>query len=326
MALSDYVNTFGQYMLARHGARVHKLAINAGFTCPNRDGSKGVGGCTFCNNVSFSPNARNYPPIHDQIEAGRRVIRKRTGAERYLAYFQAYTNTYAEVDELRQQYDQALQEPDVIGLSIGTRPDCVPDAVLKLLADYQQQGHEVWLELGLQSAFDHTLERVNRGHGFAEYQQAIKAAHAHGLRVCTHLIVGLPGETSAHCHTSLERVLELGVEGLKLHPLHVVKGTMLANQWRRGEYQPWEMEEYAYTAAEMVLRTPPEVIWHRLTGTASADILLAPAWCSKKWSVLNAIEQCLRDQKTVAQLARKGPASTSRPLLKQTPHCGAAVK
>ena len=170
MILSQYVNTFGQAMLARYGERVHKVAIDAGFTCPNRDGSIGRGGCTFCNNVSFSPNGRQPSLIADQIESGRQVIRKRTGAKKYIAYFQAYTNTY---------------EPDVIGLDVGTRPDCVPDKVLDLLADYQQQGYEVWLELGLQSAFDETLNRVNRGHGFAEYEQAVLKARSRGIKVCT---------------------------------------------------------------------------------------------------------------------------------------------
>ena len=297
MALSEYVNTFGQSLLARYGERVHKLAINAGFTCPNRDGSKGRGGCTFCNNSSFSPNARSEPSVTEQIEAGRRVIAKRTGAKKFLAYFQAYTNTYDDPARLRSLYDEALAEPDVIGLSIGTRPDCVPPAVLELLADYRAQGHEIWLELGLQSSFDHTLQRVNRGHAFAEFHQAVTAAHAVGLPVCAHLIVGLPGEEAAHNLISLQRVLALGVEGLKLHPLHVVKGTQLANEWRRGDYSPWTMEKYIATVADLVERTPPEVVYHRLTGTAEEAILLAPAWCNWKWRVLNGIED---------ELARRG--------------------
>ncbi|OOZ40326.1 TIGR01212 family radical SAM protein [Solemya pervernicosa gill symbiont] len=290
MALSDYVSTFGQHLLKKHGERVHKLAINAGFTCPNRDGSKGRGGCTFCNNSSFSPNAREPDPVAGQIEAGRQVLAKRTGAKKFLAYFQAYTNTYDDPANLKQLYDAALAEPDVIGLSIGTRPDCVPPRVLDLLADYRDQGYEIWLELGLQSAFDHTLERVNRGHGFAEYREALQAAHARELPVCAHLIAGLPGEDAAHLQLSLQRVLELGVEGLKLHPLHVVKGTMLANEWRRGDYAPLTVEEYIRMAADLVEATPSEVLYHRLTGTASTDILLTPYWCNWKWRVLNGIE------------------------------------
>lgn len=292
--LSSHVNTFGQAMLHRYGERVHKIAIDADFTCPNRDGSKGRGGCTFCNNVSFSPNGRHPPGIAEQINAGRQVIRRRTGARKYLAYFQAYTNTYADIDRLRSLYDQALSEPDVIGLAVGTRPDCVPDPVLDLLAAYQAQGHEVWLELGLQSAFDESLRRVNRGHGFTEYRTTVLAARRRGLQVCTHLIIGLPGETKWHCTVTLQRVLDLGVDGLKLHPLHVVKGTQLANEWRCGEYQALQLDEYIGIATTLIRQTPPEIIFHRLTGTASPQILLAPAWCSRKWLVLNRIAETLQ--------------------------------
>jgi radical SAM protein (TIGR01212 family) len=305
MYLTDYVHTFGRASSERYGQRVHKLAIDAAFTCPNRDGSKGRGGCTFCNNSSFSPNGRQPLPVAAQIEAGRRVIRKRTGARRYLAYFQAYTNTYADPVHLRQLYDSALAEPDVVGLSVGTRPDCVPTAVLDLLADYQARGYEVWLELGLQSSFDQTLQAVKRGHGYAEYRQAVKAARARGLQVCTHLIVGLPGETAWHSRVTLERVLEEGVDGLKLHPLHVVKGTQLANTWRRGGYQPLTLADYINIVADMVELTPPEVVFHRLTGTAAASILLAPRWCSQKWTVLNGIAQVLQQRGTMQGEARQ---------------------
>ncbi|MDR9436689.1 MAG: TIGR01212 family radical SAM protein [Thiohalophilus sp.] len=298
MTLSDYVNTFGQMMLTRYHERVHKLAIDAGFTCPNRDGTLGRGGCTFCNNVSFSPNSRQPDPVCTQLESGRRVLARRTGAKKFLAYFQAYTNTYDDVAVLKQRYDTALSQPDVIGLAIGTRPDCAPDKVLDLLQDYHDQGYEIWLELGLQSAFEHSLQRVNRGHGFGEYQTAVRAARQRGLPVCTHLILGLPGESPQHTHISLTRVLDEGVDGLKLHPLHVVKGTMLANQWRRDEYRPWSMRTYIETVADLVEMTPADVVYHRLTGTAASHILLAPDWCNWKWKVLNGIEQELAHRGT----------------------------
>jgi hypothetical protein len=337
MQLTDYVHTFGQHLLARHGERVHKIALNAGFTCPNRDGSQGIGGCTFCNNASFnvdvaqqratSPSSRVSGAAADcptlpqaveglgerggrgadtdrptlmllpQMDSGRRKIARRTRATKFLAYFQAYTNTYAEVAELKRLYDAALAHDDVIGLSVGTRPDCVPDAVLDLLAGYRDRGQEVWLELGLQSAFDDSLARVNRGHGWREYETACRAARSRGLPVCCHLIVGLPGETGWHARQTLERVLDTGVDGLKLHPLHVVKGTQLANEWRRGEYQPLAVADYIAIAADLIERTPWEVVYHRITGTAPENLLLAPDWCSQKWPVVNAI---------VAELARRG--------------------
>ena len=297
MSLSDVVNTFGQDLLHRYGERVHKLAINAGFTCPNRDGSKGRGGCTFCNNVSFNPMARKAPGVAEQIETGRRVLARRTGAKRFIAYFQAYTNTYADVEYLARLYQQALDEPDVVGISVGTRPDCVPGKVLDLLVDIQSRGYEVWLELGLQSASERSLQLVNRGHGFAEYRRTLRAARLRRIPVCTHLIVGMPGEGRDDSIWSLQQVLALGVDGLKLHPLHVVKGTQLANQWRRGEYHPLTMDAYIQTAADMIERTPSGVLYHRVTGTASTEILLSPRWCSKKWAVLNGVE---------AELVRRG--------------------
>jgi len=269
---------------------VHKIAIDATFTCPNRDGSKGRGGCTFCNNSSFSPNGLRPVSISSQIDAGKTVIKKRTGALHYIAYFQAYTNTYGDIEKLRSTYDQALAQQNIVGLSVGTRPDCVPQPVLELLADYQKQGYEVWLELGLQSSFDETLERVNRGHDYKEYCAAVDAAHDHNLNVCTHLMLGLPGEDKSHALTTLQRVISKGVAGLKIHPLHVVKGTVLANEWRRNEYSPLKFNDYIETVCDMIELTPADVIYHRLTGTAPDKILLAPSWCGKKWQVLNAIK------------------------------------
>ena len=301
--LSERVHTLGQDLLRRYGQRVHKLAINAGFTCPNRDGTKGTGGCTFCNNQSFSPNAQEPPSVTAQIAAGRAVLARRTGARRFIAYFQAYTNTYDRIERLRARYDEALAIPDVVGLSVGTRPDCVPEAVLDLLAGYRAQGKEVWLELGLQSADDETLARVNRGHGFAEFQSAARAAHRRGLKVCAHLIIGLPGEGRDAALRSLERVLNLGVEGIKLHPLHVVRHTRLALEWERGDYLPLALDDYAGICADLIERTPPAVVFHRLTGTASRSILLAPHWCAWKWAVLNRIE---------AELYRRGTRQGTR--------------
>ena len=301
--LTDYVHTFGQWLLAKHGERVHKIALDAGFTCPNRDGSKGIGGCTFCNNNSFSPNDRQSAPLAEQLESGRRGIDRCTRARKYLAYFQAYTNTYADVQSLRVLYDQALAVEGMIGLSVGTRPDCVAPAVLDLLAEYRDQGMEVWLELGLQSAFDESLEKVNRGHGLKEYIQTTVAARKRGIPVCTHLIIGLPGERGWHARETLDIVLDIGSDGLKLHPLHVVKGTQLANQWRHGEYQPLAQEDYVDIAADLIERTPWDVLYHRITGTAPAKLLLAPVWCSRKWPVVNAI---------VAELRRRGTRQGSK--------------
>jgi len=296
MILSNYVNTFGQSMKLKYGERVHKISLNANLTCPNRDGSKGIGGCSFCNVSSFNPDARNPKNIQQQILAGKKIIKKRTGAKKYLAYFQAYTNTYGDIEQLKTLYDQALAEKNIIGLSIGTRPDCVPESVIRLLAEYQQKGYEIWLELGLQSAFDKTLNKVNRGHGFSEYVQAVRMANAYGIKVCTHLIIGLPEEDDSHFETTLSRVLNEGVSGLKLHPLHVVKGTRLAKDYAKKIYTPITLNDYINNVANLIEMTPDDVIYHRVTGTASQDILIAPEWCSKKWIVINKITQELHNR------------------------------
>ncbi|MDF1565757.1 MAG: TIGR01212 family radical SAM protein [Deltaproteobacteria bacterium] len=303
MALSDRVRTFGQHLRSLHGERVHKIALNAGLSCPNRDGTKGRGGCIFCNNGSFTPRDEGPPPIHEQIAAGRAVVARRTGARKLIAYFQAYTNTHSDLGHLRALYDQALAEEDVLGLSVGTRPDCLPPAVLDLLCEIRDQGKIVWLELGLQSSFDATLERVRRGHTLEDYRQATLAARDRGIPVCTHLIVGMPGESALHARVTLDRVLELGIDGLKLHPLHVVKNTLLAKAHASGEYVPWTLPAYLETAADLIERTPETVFYHRVTGTCPPELLIAPEWCGKKWEVINGIE---------ATLARRGTRQGSR--------------
>jgi radical SAM protein (TIGR01212 family) len=313
MILSNRVNTYGQNLLKRYGMRVHKIALDAGFTCPNRDGTKGTGGCTFCNNVSFSPATGLQLDMSGQLTKARAAIAKRTRASRFIAYFQAYTNTYADIVELEALYRQALAHPDIIGISVGTRPDCVSSEVLDLLENLRAEGLEVWLELGLQSAFDETLERVNRGHTLAEYRTTALAARARGIPLCTHLIIGLPGEDERHYHATLDTVLKIGVDGLKLHPLHVVKHTLLAYQWRRGGYQALEQSDYIRIAADLIERTPPHIIFHRVTATASKTLLLAPEWCSKKWTVLNGIERELRQRGTY-QGSRAATAETTEEI------------
>lgn len=288
MQLDRFVNTIGRHLRARFGERVHKLPLHGNFTCPNRDGTLGRGGCSFCNVRSFSKTEDR--PLSEQLAEGRVKMDR---ARRYLAYFQAYTSTYAEVETLRRLYEEALAGADIVGLCVGTRPDCVPDAVLDLLASYRERGYEVWLELGLQSAFDDTLARINRGHGFAAYADAVDRARARQVPVCTHLIVGLPGEVPEHSLQTLERVLGLGVEGLKLHPLMIVRGSRLAAAWRREEVAPPTLEAYTEVAVEMIRRTPLDVVYHRVSATAHAPTLLAPNWCSGRFEAIQTIAQRL---------------------------------
>lgn len=284
MQLDRYVHTLGRHLKARFGERVHKLSLDAGLTCPNRDGTIGRGGCSFCNVDSFS--VASDAPLSGQLAGGREKLDR---ARRYLAYFQAYTNTYAEVEKLRSMYDIALAGQGVVGICVGTRPDCVPDAVLDMLAAYRDQGAEVWLELGVQSAFDETLRRINRGHGFAAFVEAAARARQREIPVCAHLIVGLPGEAPKESLVSLDRVLGEGVQGLKLHPLMIVQGSRLAVDYRRGEVAPLPLPVYVETAAEMIRRTPAEIVYHRVAASARAPTLIAPDWCSTTLAAANAI-------------------------------------
>ncbi len=286
MDMTRFVNTFGRYLRQQHGEKVHKLSVNASFTCPNRDGTKGIGGCTFCNNASFSPASTQSGNIAQQILSAKEKVIARTGARKFIAYFQSYSNTYGSPADLKRYYDEALAQPDVIGLAVGTRPDCVPDPVLELLAEYQDKGFEVWLELGLQSSFDSTLKRINRGHGLAEYADAVSRARKYHLKLCTHLIMGLPGEAPEDTLTSFDKVIELGVDAIKVHPLHIVKGTQLARQWRKGEVTELSMESYTDVLAKLIRRAPDDLLFHRLTGSGERQYLLSPEWAMHKWDVL----------------------------------------
>ncbi len=286
MQLDHYVNTFGIYLKKKYQQRVKKLTINADFTCPNRDGTLGRGGCTFCNVESFNSVSHNTSIAH-QLTRGKVEHGKKS--EQYLAYFQAYTSTYEEVKVLRKKYEQALTEANIIGLCVGTRPDCVPDEVLKLLKEYVDLGYEIWLELGLQSASDHTLKRINRGHEFYAYQDAVERACAYGIKVCTHLIIGLPGEQLTESMYTLEQVLKHPVDGLKLHPLHIVQGSTMAKAWHAKRIQVLGIREYAEIAGELIRHTPKEIIFHRVSATARKDVLLAPTWCLLRWPSINEI-------------------------------------
>ncbi|EKO3376962.1 TIGR01212 family radical SAM protein [Vibrio fluvialis] len=286
MQLHELVNTIGQDLQRRYGERVHKLTLHGGFSCPNRDGTIGRGGCTFCNVASFADEQSQAKSIEDQLKdrAGE-VLR----AKKYLAYFQAYTSTYAEVQVLKNMYEQALKAADIVGLCVGTRPDCVPDAVLELLAEYVQQGFEIWLELGLQTANDRTLKRINRGHDFACYADITRRARALGIKVCTHLIVGLPKEGRDDNIATLEQVLTIGTDGIKLHGLHIVEGSTMAKAWRAGKLEAPTLEDYVAIASEMIQRTLPEVVFHRVTSAARRPTLLSPLWCENRWLAMTEI-------------------------------------
>ncbi|MFP1740160.1 TIGR01212 family radical SAM protein [Lonsdalea quercina] len=290
MQLQRLINMFGGDLQRRYGEKIHKLTLHGGFNCPNRDGTLGRGGCTFCNVASFADEQMQQRSIAEQLSAQAGKVNR---AKRYLAYFQAYTSTYAEVQVLAAMYREALTQADMVGLCVGTRPDCVPDAVLDLLSEYRQQGYEVWLELGLQTANDKTLNRINRGHTFDCYQQTTRRARERGLKVCTHLIVGLPGEDESACLSTLRRVVDGGVDGLKLHPLHIVDGSTMGKAWRAGRLPELPLAQYVKTAGEMIRHTPADVVFHRISASARRPTLLAPLWCENRWTAMVEIDRYL---------------------------------
>lgn len=282
--------TLGRFLRQTFGYPVHKLPIDAGFTCPNLDGTKGTGGCAYCNNRSFSlglPHRRQS--VREQLHRQRdRVLQSpRRRAQHFLAYFQSFTNTYGPVEHLQALYDEALAVPDVVGLDISTRPDCVPDPVLDLLETYGRT-HHVWLELGLESSHDRTLDAINRGHHWAAFEDALGRASGRGLHLCVHLILGLPGETPEMIRATGDRLGRLMAEinapalGIKLHHLHIVKGTALAQAYHRGEVALLTPDRYVPLVCDVLERLPANTVIHRFMGDTLGDTLIAPHWpCSK---------------------------------------------
>lgn len=289
--------TFGRYLKRKFKTRVQKLPVGlSGFTCPNIDGTVAKGGCTFCLNESFSPNlAQNAkitlnlnsttnPLLEQQLKELDRQIKqtqiafRKQGVKKFLIYFQSFTNTYAPFSTIKALYEKALTYPDVIGLSIGTRSDSVSDEVYDYLADLSKT-KEVWIEFGVQSIFDETLKKINRGHDALNAKEAILKAKAKGLNVCAHLIFGLPQESKDMMLQSATEVYSWGVDSVKYHPLYVVKNTQLASEFKNNKFTPISKEEYAQTLKEAIKLKPEHITIQRITAGINDDSLLAPDWC-----------------------------------------------
>lgn len=283
--------TFGQYLKERFGCRVHKVSIDAGFTCPNLDGVKGSGGCTYCNNEGFSYNSRIAPrPIRDQIDEGIAFNRRRFKAQKFLAYFQAHTNTYAPVNRLKQMYDEVLPYEDIVAMAVGTRPDSVCKKSLDLLESYSNR-LEVWVEYGLQSSHNRTLQRVNRCDTYERFLWAMEEASKRNLKICVHVILGLPGETREDIMVTAERLAPLPFHSIKIHLLHVMKNTPLEQEYREGRVPMFTLPEYARVVCDFLERLPGDINVQRLTADAPPSVLVAPAWCLDRPAVYYAIEQ-----------------------------------
>jgi radical SAM protein (TIGR01212 family) len=280
---------FSHFLRERFGGRVFRVTLDAGFTCPNVDGTITTGGCVYCDNRSFSPNRRlPRTTVRAQVERGVELLGKRYGADRFLAYFQAATNTHAPLERLRRLYDEALDHPQIVGLAIGTRPDSVPDHVLDLLQEYACDRY-VCLELGLQSIHDRSLDWMNRGHHYDAFVDAVHRCQGRGLDLCAHVILGLPGETRTDMLATADALAGLPVNAVKIHNLHVVRATPLEEMYRAGDVRMLERGEYVEIVCDFLERLPPEMVIHRLNGDAPPDYLVAPEWCRDKPGLLREI-------------------------------------
>ena len=303
-------HAFNWHLRQEFGAKVVRVALDGGFTCPNRDGTLGTGGCAYCSGRG-SGDFAGMPDIsiHAQFEQIRSVLAKKWPRAKYLAYFQAFTNTYAPVSRLREVYTAALNEPDVVGLAVATRPDCLPMDVLDYLSELNRQTY-LWVELGLQTIHASTLTWIGRGHTYAQFLAAVQELRERGIRVCTHIILGLPGETREAMLRTAEAVAALPVQGLKIHLLHVLRATRLASEFAARPFPLLERDEYVRLVVDVLELLPPDMIIHRLTGDGPPDDLIAPLWSRKKWEVLNAID---------AELARRDSWQGKRRLLPDRP-------
>jgi radical SAM protein (TIGR01212 family) len=292
--------TWNAYLRENFGEKVFKVPIDGGFDCPNRDGTVAYGGCTFCT-VSGSGDAILAPEETIPVQFEKEVAflhRKWPGVKKYIAYFQNFTNTHAPVAILRERFEQAVNQADVIGISIGTRPDCLSDDVIAYLAELNER-LTVWIELGLQTTYQKTSDWINRAHDYQTYLDAVAKLRAHGILVCVHLINGLPGETPDMMLENVRRVVtDSSIQGIKLHLLHLMRGTKMQRDYHQGRLQLLSFEDYVNVICNQLEIIPKEIVIHRLTGDAPRKLLIGPMWSLKKWEVLNAIDAELMRRNT----------------------------
>ena len=289
-------NDFNSHLREIFGCRVQKISIDSGLNCPNRDGTISTGGCIYCNQRGSGTGSFQLGlSITDQLIRGKTALSKRYKAKKFMAYFQSFTNTYAPHERLKALYDEALAVEGVVGLSIGTRPDCIDESIAKLLENYAET-HLIWIELGLQSANDHTLKMINRGHDFDCFRKAVELIKGRGIRICAHVILGLPGETRTDMLHTARMLANLGIDGVKVHLLYVVKDTKMEDLYRQGLYRCLTREEYSELVCEFLEVLPPNMIIQRLTGDPHPEELVAPGWALEKSNNLIFIQELLERQ------------------------------
>ncbi len=285
---------YNSYLKEIFGERVQKISLDAGLGCPNRDGTLSKKGCIFCNGQGSGTGASTDRglSIEDQIVKAKSYLQNRYKARKFIAYFQSFSNTYAPLPQLKSLYDQALAHDDIVGLSVGTRPDCVDMDTLRLLGSYQDD-YLVWIEFGLQSIHNETLDRINRGHDLACFERSAYMASECGLNVCAHTILGLPGETREMMLETARSLSRLPVQGVKIHLLYVIKGTYLAELFNKGEIRCLEREEYSDLVVDFLELLPPDMVIQRLTGDPVKSELVAPPWAKEKTKNLQHIRETL---------------------------------
>lgn len=287
--------SFNKYLKDKFGQKVYKISLDGGFTCPNRDGKTGTKGCIFCSKGGSGDFAENRDmSITEQIESGKKKVEKKIKSGKYIAYFQAFTNTYAPVETLRQKYEEAINHPDIVALSIATRPDCLGDDVLRLL-DEMNKIKPVFVELGLQTIHQKSAKYIRRGYDLSVYDKAVRDLKKIGVNVVVHVILGLPNESENDMLETVKYVCESGANGIKLQLLHVIDGTDLAKDYEKGLFKTLEFDEYVNLIVKCVKIIPKDIVIHRLTGDGAKKDLIAPLWSADKKRVLNAINKALRE-------------------------------
>lgn len=297
--------TFSEYMQRFFpGLKVQKISVNAGFSCPNRDGTKGFGGCIYCRNDSFSPSyCMETPGVTAQIEKGKAFFRRKYPEMKYLAYFQSFTNTHSHTpDKLRAYYEEALQCSNVAGIIVGTRPDTLPDATIGMLADINRKA-PLWLEIGAESSHNATLERINRRHTWEDVEDATRRAAAAGLHCGLHLIEGLPGESRDDMLCTIDRACALPIESLKLHQLQILRDTPLAALYEAGKADvvPFTLPDYLDLCAEIVGRVPPHIMIERFLSQSPPDMVIAPKWGLKNYQFADLLRKKCRQSSTISE-------------------------
>lgn len=283
-------NQFSAYLKNKYGAKVYKITIDAGFSCPNRDGHISTGGCIFCDEGgSFSQAHSNRLSVEEQVIVGAQTLATRFKAQKFMSYFQAYSNTYKPVNELEKIYSSSLKHKDVVGLSIGTRPDCIDEDKLKLISSYKDD-YYTWIEYGLQTIHDKTLKKINRGHDFDTFLRAYEKTKEYGINVCVHVIFGM-WETHDEMMQTAQKLAELGVDGVKIHMLVALEGTKLANMYQNNEIDFMSEEDYINTVCDFLEYLPQSTTIHRLAGNGLKKELIAPRWIGKKLDCLNKIDR-----------------------------------